>query len=150
MPDRHGPYRSYRFKLTVGDEDIMFSQATIPETTSEPIEYRNGNEAPTMRKLSGLVSYGNLTLQKGVTAGSLNELYTWRKQVEDGQMAKARRTVTVILLDEEGNDATRWEFVNAWPTKYDAPDLDASANEVAVESLELVHEGMKRTGLGGE
>ncbi|SEP26471.1 conserved hypothetical phage tail region protein [Halogranum amylolyticum] len=144
MPDRHGPYRSYRFRLEVNGTDITFSQATIPETTSEPIEYREGNEGPTMRKLAGLVSYGNLTLQKGVTDGSLDELFTWRKQVEDGNLTDARRTIAVVLLDEEGNDATRWEFTNAWPTQYDAPDLDASANEVAVESLEIVHEGMTR------
>jgi phage tail-like protein len=97
-----------------------------------------------MRKLAGLVSYGNLTLQKGVTEGSLEELFTWRGQVEAGRLQEARRSVTVTLLDEESNPAARWEFVNAWPTQYDAPDLDASANEVAIESLEIVHEGMTR------
>lgn len=144
MPDRHGPFRSYRFRLEVGDTEIMFSQATIPETTSEPIEYREGKDGPTMKKLAGLVSYGNLTLQKGVTADSLNELFAWRKQVEKGQLDEARRTIAVVLLDEEGNDAARWEFTEAWPTQYDAPDLDASANEVAIESVEIVHEGMTR------
>jgi phage tail-like protein len=65
--------------------------------------------------------------------------------VEQGKMKDARRKVTVILQDEEGNNAARWEFVDAWPSKYDAPDVTAKGNDVAVETLEIVHEGMSRT-----
>lgn len=144
MPDRHGPLRNARFLLEIDDiAQAGFSQATIPETTTDPIEYREGNEAPTVRKLAGLNTYGNLTLQWGTTTGSL-ELFEWRKLVEQGQVDQARRTIAVVLLDEEGNPAARWEFRNAWPTQYDAPDLDASGNEVSIESMEIAHEGMER------
>lgn len=144
MPDRHGPYRNNRFLLELdGTIQASFSQATIPETTSEPIEYREGTDAPTMRKLAGLVSYGNLTLQWGTTPDS-TALFEWRHMVEQGQLDQARRDVAVVILDEEGNPGARWEFRNAWPTQYDAPDLDASANEVAIESMEIAHEGMER------
>lgn len=145
MPDRHGPYRNYRFILYLGGGiKAKFSQATIPETTSEPIEFRWSTDPPTMRKLAGMVTFGNLTLQTGVTEDSL-ELFYWRQMVERGAVDEARRKrISVTLMDEGGEPAARWHFENAWPTKYDAPDLDASANEVAIETLEIAHEGMWR------
>jgi phage tail-like protein len=72
------------------------------------------------------------------------ELYNWRKLVEQGKMSDARRNIAIIVLDEEGNAKSRWEFVEAWPTKYDAPDLNATGNEIAIENLEIAHEGMNR------
>ena len=144
MPDRHGPFRNVRFLLEIDDiAQAGFSQATIPETTTDPIEYRDGNETPTVRKLAGLTTYGNLTLQWGTTPES-TEPFEWRTLVEQGKVDEARRSIAVVLLDEEGNSAARWEFRNAWPTQYDAPDLDASGNEVAIESIEIAHEGMER------
>ena len=121
-----------------------FSEVAIPDTSSDVVEYREGSEATTVRKLSGLTKYGNITLKWGVTDSV--ELYEkWRKLVEDGKMKDARKNVAIIMMDEEGNAAARWEFVNAWPSKYDAPDLNAKGTDVAIETLEIVHEGMKRT-----
>jgi phage tail-like protein len=71
-------------------------------------------------------------------------LFEWRKLVEDGKVDDARTTIAVVLYDEEGSPSARWEFRNAWPSNYDAPDLDGTANEVAIESVEIVHEGMQR------
>jgi phage tail-like protein len=90
-----------------------------------------------------LNKYGNVTLKWGITDSM--ELYEkWWKPVEEGKMKEARKNVAIILMDEEGNPAARWEFVEAWPTKYDAPDLNAKGTDVAVETLEIAHEGMKR------
>ena len=142
--ERKDPYKNFRFLVEIdGIVQAGFSEATIPESTQEPIEYREGSEPPTVRKLPGLVKYGNLTLKWGIT-DSL-ELYNWRKLVEQGKTKDARKNIAVILMDEEGNSAARWEFREAWPTKYDAPDLSAKGNDVAVETLEVVHEGMART-----
>lgn len=144
MSVRNDPHRNARFRLEIDGVDIAgFSQATIPETTTEPVEYRTGTEPSTSRKLGGLTTYGNLTLQVGVTENSI-ELFEWRRLVEQGRMSDARRTVAVVLLDEEGQQAARWRFREAWPTNYDAPDLDASGSEVAIESVEIAHEGMER------
>lgn len=145
MPDRHGPYRNSRYLLEIdGIVQAGFSECTIAESSTEAIEYREGNDpVPTVRKLSGLASYGNLTLNWGVTEGSL-ELYDWWKLVEQGNTDEARRTIAIIVLDEQGEPGPRWEFTNAWPRQYDAPDLSATGNEVAIESLEIVHEGMER------
>ena len=64
--------------------------------------------------------------------------------VKDGKADSARTPIAVVLQDEEGAPGARWEFRKAWPSNYDAPDLDASGNEVAIESVEIVHEGIQR------
>lgn len=144
MADRHGPYRNARFLLEFDDlVKAGFSSCTIPENSTEAVEYREGTDRPTMRKLWGLNDYGTLVLESGATDDSI-ELYEWRKQVEQGGVDDARQNIAVIVLDEEGNPGLRWEFRNAWPTSYDAPDLDATGAEVAIESLEIEHEGMER------
>ena len=144
MADRHGPYRDVRFLLEIdGIVKAGFSQCTIPENTTEPTEYREGTDRPTVRKLWSLTDYGTLTLESGVTDDSI-ELFEWRQLVEQGNLDDARRSIAVVILDEEGNPGPRWEFVKAWPSSYDAPDLDATGGEVAIESIEIEHEGMER------
>lgn len=144
MAGRRDPYRNSRFLVEIdGIVQAGFSAATIPDSAQDPIEYREGSESPTTRKLPGLVKYGNLALKWGITADSA-ELFAWRKLAEQGKMSDARRNIAVILHDEEGNPAARWEFSDAWPSKYDAPDLDGKGSDVAIESLEIVHEGMTR------
>ena len=141
--ERKDPYRNSRFLVEVdGIVKAGFSNATIPDDSHDPIEYRKGNETPNVRKIPGLIKYGNLTLKWGIT-DSL-ELYEWRKLVEQGKMGDARRNIAIVLLDEEANPKSRWEFVYAWPTKYDSPDLNAKGNEIAIETMEIAHEGMLR------
>lgn len=143
MADRKDPYRGARYRLEIdGITQAGFSEATIPDTTQDPIEYREGNEPNTVRKIPGLTKYGNITLKWGITDSM--DLYNWRKQVEDGQIAKARKTIAIVIINDEGKDASRWEFGEAWPTKYDAPDLNATGSDIAVETLEICHEGMIR------
>lgn len=141
--ERKDPYRNFRFRLEIeGIQQAGFSEATIPDTTSDVIEYREGNERTTVKKLPGLRKYANITLKWGTTDSMV--VYNWRKMVDDDSIKDYRKNVAIILMDEEGNDAARWEFANAWPSKYDAPDLTAKGNDVAIETLEIVHEGMKR------
>ncbi len=89
-----------------------------------------------------MVSYGNLVLKCGLTASM--ELFNWRKMVEQGKVNQVRRNISVVLLDEEGIEAARWNFTNAWPSKYKAPDLNAKGNDIAIETLEIVFENMQR------
>ena len=141
---RKDPYQNFRFLVEIdGITQAGFREVTIPDTAQDPIEYREGNEAITVRKLPGLIKYGNVTLKWGIT-DSL-DLYNWRKDVEDGKIKDARKNMAVVVLDDEANSVTRWEFSQAWPTRYDAPDLNATGNEIAIETLEIAHEGMKRT-----
>ncbi len=141
---RTDPYRNFRFKVEIdGIQTASFAEATIPDTSTDSVDYREGTDLPFQKKLSGLTKFGNITLKKGLT-DSL-DLYQWRKSVEDTGAIKARKNISLVLIDEEGNDKARWDIVEAWPTKYSPSGFSAKANEVVIETLEIVHEGIKRT-----
>jgi phage tail-like protein len=141
---RTDPYRNFRFRVEIdGVDQGGFREVTIAESAQDPIEYREGTHPPTMRKIPGLIKYGNVTLKWGLTDSM--DLYNWRKKIEDGQTSSSRKNMAIVLIDEQGNEKSRWEFSNAWPTKYDAVDFNATANEIAIETMEIAHENMKRT-----
>jgi phage tail-like protein len=143
---RKDPLRNFRYRLEIdGIVQAGFSEVAIGDSTVEPIEYRDGNEITTVRKLKGLTKYANLTMKWGLTDSK--ELADWHHQViEDIDMVdgKVRRTVVIHIQNEAGQDKSSYEIVNAWPTKYDPSDLNGKGNEVAIETLELVNEGMRR------
>ncbi len=138
---RQDPYRQFRFRID-GLDQAGFSECSFADTTTDPVEYREGDEAPVFRKLSGLTKYGNITLKWGITDSM--DIYNWRQQVIDTGAEGARKNVSIVLVDEAGGDKAQWDIVRAWPTKYDPPDFSAKGNEVAIETLEIVHEGFKR------
>jgi phage tail-like protein len=144
MADRIDPYRQFRFRIEIdGITQAGFSECTFADTTTDPVEYREGNElTTTFRKLSGLTKYGNITLKWGITDNM--DLYTWRKAVIDSGAEKQRKNMSIILIDEGGADKARWNIVQAWPSKYDPTDFSSKGNEVAIETLEIVHEGFTR------
>jgi phage tail-like protein len=144
MPDRHGPYRRTRFLLEIEETGKAgFSRCQLPASRTDVVEYREGNDPPTPRKLWNLNEYGRLVLESGVTQDSI-ELYEWRQLVEQGKVDGTRRDIAVVVLGEEGEPGPRWEFRNAWPACYVPPDLRATGTDVAIERLEIVHEGMRR------
>jgi len=143
MAERKDPYRNTRFLLEIGGLiRAGFSEVTIPDASADVIEYREGNEEPRLRKLSGLNKYSNLVLKGGVTDSM--ELFDWMKLITQGKIKDARKAIAIIVMDEEGSPGARWEFENAWPSKYDPPDLNAKGNDVTIETIEITHEGMKR------
>jgi phage tail-like protein len=140
---RKNPYKNYRFLVEIdGIVQAGFKEVTIPDSSQDPIDYREGSDQPTVRKIPGLIKYGNVSLKVGVTDSM--ELYNWRKLVEDGKTDEYRRNMAIILINEQGDPTGRWEFSDAWPSKYDAPDLNATDNNIAIEAIDIVHEGMKR------
>lgn len=150
MPDRHGPLRVARFLVEIdGIAKAGFARCRLPTSSTAVVEYREGNEPPTPRKLAGLNEYGPLELRYGVAADSV-ELAEWRRLVEQGRVDEARRSVAVVLLDEEGAAGARWEFEHAWPTRYEAPGLDANRSAVAIEALVIACEGIRRVPTGSE
>jgi len=150
MPDRHGPLRGARFLLEIdGIAKAGFSRCRLPDSSTTVVEYREGNEPPTPRKLAGLTEYGSLELRYGVTTDAV-ELAEWRRLVEQGKVDDARRTIAVVLLDEEGAPGARWELRNAWPTRYAPPTLDAGRSAVAIETLAIACEGVRRIETGSE
>jgi phage tail-like protein len=138
---RDNPYPNHNFEVDiVGVSDtIGFSEVDLPAGEIEVIEYREGNESSRTRKLPGLVKYPNVTMKRGIT-GNL-ELFDWWKAARDGQLL--RRDVTITLLDEQRQEVQRWRLRDAWPAKIEAGPLNAQGNEVAIETLELAHEGFE-------
>lgn len=143
MADRKDPIRNFRYKVSVGGAEAGFSEVSGFEISIETTEYREGNDPATPYKLPTLTKYSNITLKHGVT-DSL-DLYNWIKEcVESGKYE--RKVVSVSALGEDGSSViATWEITEALPVKYTAPSFNALGNEVAIEALELAHEGLKRT-----
>jgi len=142
--ERENPYGAYNFIVeTSGIDDAPhagFSEASGLDLEITPIEYRAGSDKTLVtRKIPGLTKFSNVILKRGIT-GSL-ALYDWIKQVHLGS-GSIRHDVIIHLLDEERNPVMSWKLKNAWPVKLSGPVLNATGNEVAIETLELTHEGL--------
>lgn len=137
------PYRNFRFRLEIDGLDAgSFSEVSGFDATIDVVEYRAGDDpAITPTKLPGLIKYGNITLKWG--AAETMVLYDWLIDITEGTIEK--KTVTLTALDEEGAPAASWRCINAWPVKYTAPDFNGTASEIAIETIELAHEGLTRT-----
>ncbi|MBM6917488.1 phage tail protein [Intestinimonas butyriciproducens] len=137
------PYRNFRFRLEIDGLDAgSFSEVSGFDATIDVVEYRAGDDpAITPTKLPGLIKYGNITLKWGSSETMV--LYDWLIDITEGTIEK--KTVTLTALDEEGSPAASWRCINAWPVKYTAPDFNGTSSEVAIETIELAHEGLTRT-----
>jgi phage tail-like protein len=142
MPrDPADPFANSNFKLEIAGITVAgFSECTGLNTETNVIDYREGQENITPRKLPGLSKFGNITLKRGITLDKT--IYLWRKTVTDGDIE--RKNLSIVLQNEKHDEVVRWNVVRAWPSKYTAPDLKATANEVAIEAIELTHEGLER------
>lgn len=139
--DRRDPYRSYHFLVEIdGITRAGFRECSGLDSSQDPIEYREGNERSTTRKLPGMVKFSNISLKRGITDDA--ELWLWRKQAADGKVE--RRNGSIIQLDETGAEKVRWNFFDAWPTKWTGPTFNATGNEVSIETLDIAHEGISR------
>jgi phage tail-like protein len=136
---RTDPYGRYNFLLEIdGIESAGFSEVSGLVSETEVIEYREGADTSnTMRKLPGLTRYSNLVLKRGMTTDKA--LWNWRKLAITGPVQ--RLNGSVILLDETHQEVVRWNFRDGWPCKWEGPTLKAKSSEVAIETLEIAHEG---------
>jgi phage tail-like protein len=137
---RNDPYRQFNYFIELDGEDVAgFSEASGLDTETDIVEYREGNEDITVRKLPGLRKYPNITLKRGFTQD--RALWNWRKTVMDGRTE--RKSGSIVLLNEAREEALRWNFREGWPSKLQGPPLNAKTNEVAIETLEIAHEGLE-------
>jgi phage tail-like protein len=138
--ERVDPFRAFNFRvefdgLTVGS----FSECSGLTSEGDAVDYREGTDIPlTVRKLVGLRKYTNIMLKRGYTTNG--ELWAWYKNIANG--IPDRRNGSIILQNEEHAEVMRWSVENAWINKIEAPTFNATANEVAIESCELIHEGL--------
>ena len=137
------PFRGFRFKVQIdGITKAGFREVAGLDVANDAVDYREGDEATRLRKLAGLQKFSNVTLKRGVTDDQ--DLWKWRSMVMDGKIKDARKNGQIILLDDEGKEAAEWTFTDGWPTKLTFPTFNATANEVAIDTLEITHEGLKR------
>lgn len=135
---RNDPYRAFNFRVELDNTPVAsFRECSGLTMTTDPVDYREGTDIPLhVRKLTGLRKFNNIALKRGYTQNK--DLWNWYKNVLNG--AADRRNGAIILQDEQHNDVMRWNFENAWITKWEGPSLNATSNDVAIESLEIVPE----------
>ncbi len=140
MP-RVDPYRNFRFLVEIdGIVQAGFYECSGFGSSVEVVEYREGGEITSVRKLRGLVSYPDISLKWGLTDS--RELYDWHKAAVDGEVE--RKNGSIIILDDTGQEKVRWNFFSAWPSQYEAPSLDAKANDIAIDSITISCERLER------
>lgn len=134
---RIDPFSSFRFLVEIeGIQQAAFMECSGLGSHIEVMEYREGSEPVTVRKLAGRVSYPDIVLKWGVT--SSRELYDWHLAIIKGQLQ--RRSGSVVLLGADGTARVRWNFFDGWPSKWDGPTLNAMSNNVAIETLTITCE----------
>ncbi|HIY17252.1 MAG TPA: phage tail protein [Candidatus Intestinimonas stercorigallinarum] len=135
------PYGKFRYRVEIDGLDAGgFSEVTGFDASIDVMEYREGDMVQTPYKIPGLKKYGNITLKKGLTDSLV--MYEWLITGVDGPVD--RKTITITSLDESEQPVASWQVINAWPVKYTAPDFNATSSEVAIETVEIAHEGMTR------
>lgn len=134
------PLPTYHFLVNWGGVSTGFTEVSGLSMESEVIEYREGNSPQfSTVKMPGIRKYSNVTLKRGIVAND-NDFFQWANTVESGQVE--RRDVTISLLNANHEPVRTWKLKNAWPCKIQASDLKANGNEVAMETIELAHEGL--------
>jgi len=134
------PLPAFHFSVDWGGTQLAFSEVTGLNIEVQIIEYRDGLSPEfSMVKMPGLKKYGNITLKRGVFASD-NEYFEWLNTIKMNK--PEQRDVIVSLLNEEHEPVMTWKINNAWPTKITSPDMKASGNEAAIETLEIAHEGI--------
>lgn len=142
MPRRIAdPFVNFNFLVETGGVLAAgFSEITGLNAEVQAVEYREGKDTySNTRKLPGLSKYGNVTLKKGVVMDQ--DFFKWFKTGVEGDVA--RLDISILLLDEQRQEKVRYNLTQAWAVKFMAPDLKASANEIAINSLEVAHEGLR-------
>lgn len=143
---RPDPYPAMNFEVVInGVSDDgrsvrgTFSEVTGLDASIDVIEYRSGGDDITVRKLSGLRKFTNITLKRGVIGDPT--LWNWLRDAMRGNVRRADGSIT--LLDETRQAVMRWNFYRGWPCKIEGPRLNAKSSEVAIETLEITHEGLE-------
>jgi phage tail-like protein len=135
------PQGNFNFLVEIdGISRAAFHEVSGLDSTVDVIEHREGGWNQTSRKLPGQTKHSNIVLKWGFSID--RDLVDWHQQIVDGDIV--RKDGSIVLLDRRNNEVARWNFTRAWPTKYTGPSLSAEGSDVAIETLELAHEGVRR------
>ncbi len=134
------PLVKFSFQVKWDDAEYIFQEVTGLSSETQVIEYRGGNsKVYSTVKMPGIQKFGNITLKKGIFKG---DKALWDKYNLIKMNTIKRSTILISLLDESNAVAMSWKLLNAFPTKMTVSDMKADANEIAVETMELAHEGL--------
>lgn len=138
------PLVSFHFCVEIsGVITGYFTEVSGLGSEHEIIEYKIvDNGRPLTRKIPGRLKWGDITLKRGISHEM--DIWRWRKQVEDGDVEGARTNGSIFMLDETYQEVARWNFEFGWPSKVSGPTPKADSNEVGIEELTIVHEGITR------
>ena len=137
------PMPKFHFQVKWGEQEMSFQEVTGLDAQSEEIKYRVGNSPIySVIKMPGLIKYSNVTMKKGIFKGD-NKFWDWFSKIKMNTIE--RITVTISLLDETDTPTMTWTLKNAWPTKISTDGMKSDDNNVAIESIEIVHEGLEIT-----
>jgi phage tail-like protein len=126
------PQGNYNFHVEVGGiSRAAFHEATGLDSSVDVIEHREGGWNLSPRKLPGQTKHANIVLKWGLSTD--RELVDWHQRIVEGEIDR-----------RDGEEVARWNFVRAWPAKYTGPAFNAEGNDVAIETLEIAHEGVRR------
>lgn len=138
---RTDPYRGFNFLVEIdGITQAGFQEVSGLDANTDAVDYREGTDPNHVRKLTGLNTFSPITLKRGITDS--DELWQWRQTVIDGKTQ--RRNGSIVLRDETGTDKIRWNFSEAWPSKWTGPSFNSTSTAIAIETLEITHEEVKK------
>jgi len=139
------PLATFSFHVELDGLDIgSFKECAGVDSETEIIEYKEvgPNGVMIIRKLPGAMKWSNITLKKSID--NQKTLWDWRKQIEDGKIAEARKNGSIVLYDSLQTEVARWNFRDGWPSTWKGANLNASENGVAIEEIVITHEGLER------
>jgi phage tail-like protein len=130
-----------RFYIFIGNKaQAVFTELSGLQLETEVFEYSEGGNNSFVHQLPGRTRVGRITLKQGLVAS--DELFRWYLDIAYGKQMD-RRNVSVVLYTEAGEELRRWNFLNAYPVRWVGPALEAGSTAVALETLELAHDGMQ-------
>ena len=134
------PLPGYHFQVEWCGSRLGFTEVSGLDIEIQVIEYREGSSPQyAAMKMPGIPKYTSITLKRGIVAGD-NQFFDWVKTIQLNKVE--RRDLTISLLNENHEPVMVWKVKNAFPVKLEGPRLKASGNEVAIETLEVAHEGL--------
>jgi len=134
------PVSVFHFQVEWGGTRIGFTEVSGLSIELQTIDYREGSSLEYhVSKMPGIPQYSNITLKRGVFRAD-NEFFQWLNTVKKNNIE--RRDLTISLLNEEHEPVMVWKVKEAFPCKVEGPTLNSTGNEVAVETIEICHEGL--------
>ncbi len=140
------PLPIYNYRVEIGSDAVAFSEVSglsigYETTTYKESPVESGAPGPRVMRMPAQATQTTVTLKKGLVRGSsIATFFRWINSIQINQVDK--KDIYIRLCDEKGDVVISWKVINAFPTKLDAPTFDANSNDVAIESMELMGDGI--------